>query len=164
LDDVERQKLAARIELIAKAIGTKAKAAKIANVSVQQLHNITTGKSAPSFSTVAKLSTESGYDLNWVWTGEGEPRRANAPSVPVTPPLIDARFFGRLTSAIAKAYSEAGVILGTTDLGRLAAIEYQQLAFRAFDENEQIQEADRVRDKHSRMLANESLAERKRGA
>jgi hypothetical protein len=121
------------------------------------------GETGPSLLAVVRLSSAAGFNLDWVCTGVGSPRRDNAPAVPASPPL-DARFFGRVTDAIAKAYKEAGVELSCLELGQLAATEYQTFAPLASTEDEQISVAALIKTKHARMLASESLAERKRGA
>lgn len=112
---------------------------------------------------LGRLAQATGFNLHWVVTGEGSPRRGDSPAVPASPPL-DARFFGRVTNAVHKAYKEAGVRLDYATLGEIAATEFQPLASLPLSEDGQIAVANGVKDKLSKRLAAESLSERKRGA
>jgi hypothetical protein len=153
-----------RVDQMARAAGSRIQAAEIAKITVQQLGRIVSGRSpGASALTLGRLAQATGYNLHWIVTGEGEPRRSDAPAVPATPPL-DPNLFGRITDAIGRAYKDAGVQLSDVDLGRLAATEYELVASLASNEDEQIAVAKMVKNKHAKRLGTESLATRKRGA
>lgn len=163
LDDPSRLALAARVEEVADAIGTRRRAAAAAGISPQQLHNLISGKSAPSFLVAGRLAAEAGYDLHWLFTGEG-PKLRTAPEPP-SPVELDPRLFGRLLDALTKVYQELGVRIGAAELGAIAAEEYKDVAAAAADsEDEQIAMVKLVAARHRRRIKGESLASRKRGA
>lgn len=160
-EDVE---LGARVNAMARAAGSRIRAAEIAGITVQQLGRIVSGRSAnPSAAMLARLAQATGYDLNWVLTGEGPVRREQGP--PSAPPQgIDRRFFGRVGDAIMKAHRSQGVELPVSELCQLAAEEYERLAGLEFDEDGQIAVAKGLQAKWEKRLASESPAARKVGA
>jgi hypothetical protein len=69
--DQERAARAARIREAADKLGPRTRAAAAARVSVQQLHNLLTGKSIATERSVAGLAEAAHFDAHWIETGEG---------------------------------------------------------------------------------------------
>lgn len=63
--------MAKRLARVVDMLGPRTEAAAIAQLTTQQLHNITTGRSWPSAEAVARLASAAGADLNWVLLGTG---------------------------------------------------------------------------------------------
>lgn len=68
-----RMEVGERIRKMVAVIGTQAKAAEVAGVSVQQLSRFMNGKNSPSFGPMTKLANASQMNLQWVATGVGDP-------------------------------------------------------------------------------------------
>lgn len=157
LTQQEREEFVARLRELVDHFPTQAEAAKVAGVSVGQIKAYIAGRSAPSFLPIARLARAAGRDLNTVLPG-GSPR------APV-PAALDPRLFGRLLDALSTTYQELGVRIGPAELGAIAAQEYQDVAAAAAEsEDEQIAMVRLVAARHRRVIQEESLASRKRGA
>jgi hypothetical protein len=63
-----------RIAEIAKCVGSRVKAAEIAEVSQASFQRYISEQSMPPFDAVAKLCLKSGVSLEWLATGDGEMR------------------------------------------------------------------------------------------
>lgn len=66
---------AGRLRRVVREIGTQLEAARIAQVSVQQIRRYVSGRNPPPTSVVTRLANASGYTVAWILTGEG-PRMA----------------------------------------------------------------------------------------
>lgn len=146
---------------------SRTEAARVAGITTHQLRLIVLGKSTgTSALTLGRLARATGYDLHWVVTGEGSPRRASEVRTPTpTPaPALDPRLFGRLFAALSKVYRELGVRLPESELGAIAAEEYKDVAEAggASDE-EQLAMVRLVAARHRRLLQEEKPGARKRG-
>lgn len=66
------KELPTRIRAVQARVGTVRKAAAIAGLSTDQLNRYMNGKSQPAFEPLAKLCSEAGVRLDWLWSGRGE--------------------------------------------------------------------------------------------
>ena len=84
------------------------------------------GKSDPSFEGLSKFAAASGVSLDWLATGE----ESSTAALPVAAPAdqVDQALMGRCADAFGKLYKELGIALSLTDLGRLAAEAYNDMA------------------------------------
>jgi hypothetical protein len=76
LSAAQRLELADRVRACADAIGTHAKAAKAARVSVRQLRKYLAGEVVPPLIAAGNLAFGSGHSLEWVLTGRGSRQRS----------------------------------------------------------------------------------------
>lgn len=151
------------------AVRTQKEAAALMGISPQQLRKIVAGVSTgTSVVALGRLAEATGFDLHWVVTGKGSPRRASEVRVPTPAPApalaLDPRLFGRLFDALSKVYRELGVRLPESELGAIAAEEYKDVAEAggASDE-EQLAMVRLVAARHRRLLQEEKPGARKRG-
>ncbi len=77
--DADHSALRARLDDVCRLIGTDREAARIAGVSVTQLHRYVTGASEPRVAPVARLARSAGVRLEWLVWGE-EPMRQTGES------------------------------------------------------------------------------------
>jgi hypothetical protein len=103
LTTAEEGALFERIRTVVDAFPSRAEAAKVAEVSLEQIRRISAGDRIPGPLTIARLAVASGYSLDWVWTGIGVPLRAR----PHWPTFEDAEVGAHL-SAAAEAVIKAG--------------------------------------------------------
>lgn len=74
MSDADRVEFGDRVSRVVREFRTQARAAEVADLSVDQLVRIMQGKSAPTAIAIARLAMEAGYDINWIVTGVGDPR------------------------------------------------------------------------------------------
>lgn len=68
--------LGARVDVVVSHFTSKAAAAQVAELSVEQLTRIIEGIASPHAITLARLACSASIDLNWLLTGEGALNRA----------------------------------------------------------------------------------------
>lgn len=105
----KRREAGERIRQMVSAIGTHAKAAEVAGVTVQQIGRFISGKNSPSFLPMAKLAKASGMSLDWVSTGEGDPYGKSVALSTYERGVEQGRFLVSFMERIADVYSSRGV-------------------------------------------------------
>ena len=63
--------LGTRISAVAARLGSRGKAAKVAEISDDALYTYISGRAKPSFPPLAKLCAATGVSLDWLATGDG---------------------------------------------------------------------------------------------
>lgn len=71
-----RFELGSRIKAVVDLFSTKAEAARVADISTDQLDRYISGKGEVSLSPVARLAQAKGVRLDWLWSGD-DPRQAS---------------------------------------------------------------------------------------
>lgn len=71
-----RAELGSRIEAVADALGLRKDAARIADISPDQLARYISGEGEISFTPVARMAAAAGFSLDWVWHGGPNPKAA----------------------------------------------------------------------------------------
>jgi hypothetical protein len=67
--------LTARFRKVVETVGTQAKAAAVAKVSLRQMKKYVAGVVTPSYVAAGHLAAATGYSLDWIMSGEGPERR-----------------------------------------------------------------------------------------
>ncbi len=70
--EVDRSALRARLDDVCRLVGTDREAARIAGISVTQLHRYVIGSSEPRVAPVARLARAAEVRLGWLVWGEGQ--------------------------------------------------------------------------------------------
>ena len=107
-----RAELGNRLRALEKRFGNRAQAAEAAGVAKSTFQNWVEGKSDPSFEGLSKFAAASGVSLDWLAPAD----------------QVDQALMGRCADAFGKLYKELGIALSLTDLGRLAAEAYNDMA------------------------------------
>lgn len=66
--------MAERLRRVAEVLGTQALAARYAGVSLSQMQNYVGARSEPSVEVLARLAASSGFNLEWLLSGDGDDR------------------------------------------------------------------------------------------
>ena len=106
-------------------------------VSLSGLKKWLGGDAEPSVAPIAKFAQLYGVSLDWLATGEGPMRAGEIEAAPTTrsPELmVDEELFGRCSDGFSRLYKEMGIVLSPLDLGRLAAVAYNEIAVAETDE------------------------------
>jgi DNA-binding phage protein len=132
LSPEQRAALAGRIRLMVEAVGTQTAAAEVAGISPRQLSDYIQAQGAPSFLPLMRLALHTGFDLNWVATGEGESHRAPEGWQAQAEIKVLLARLSRTLEPVLAIYREAGLSLSEEDGdevigGLLDAIEETEL-------------------------------------
>ena len=94
-------------------------------LSTAQLARYIHGESAPALLPMVRLAEASGYSLEWIATGRGEPFPAAEPAPGATPAQIDADALQGCLEGLLDVQQELGLDLPPAKLAELAVILYE---------------------------------------
>jgi transcriptional regulator with XRE-family HTH domain len=131
-----------RLREVEKKFKNREEAAQAAGVAKSTFQRWVEGKADPSFKGLTLLARATGVSLDWLATGEGEMRPADAGSAPTpdAPPLVqlDARLVGRLTEKILLVYKEMGQSIAIHQAAERAAAESIGIVAKEADPDERL--------------------------
>lgn len=138
LSPMERERFVARLKAVIAAAGSQTEAAKAAKLSVRQIGAYVAGTSAPQFFPLARLAAATGYDLNWLLTGDRSPKLAADSPLAAVALVRDAmdsyngakaelEFGNAVLAEIRPLYEEAGFAMNSTEESELAGAAIDSL-------------------------------------
>lgn len=116
-DHAALEALRERIRELVARFPTRARAAQVAGISPQQLHNLVSGRNKPSLLPMARLTAAAGESMDWLVRGSRSP-----------PTAVDQELLGWVIDDLARVYREEGIEPAAGELGQVAAREYTAAA------------------------------------
>ncbi|MCA1910254.1 MAG: helix-turn-helix transcriptional regulator [Magnetospirillum sp.] len=103
---------------------TKKEAADTADISPDQLARYIKGQNAAPFGVLARIAAAKAVSLDWLASGKGQMRLADAASaapVAEASPAVDTGLYGRVLEQVAAVYQECGITASLAQIGANAA-------------------------------------------
>lgn len=110
----------------------------------------------PGGDLLRRISEVTGYSVDWLLFGEGEPKRAAA--------VADPELMAKLADGLAKVYSAESVRISQAELTRLATVEHNKILATSSDPGEWVAMVKLVMTSHRQKLQTERMGSRRRGA